>query len=147
MHATTDHGDPPMVVEALTAAERRQHEKAVARIRERLFRRHAPDEYRILEHSETIIAAHAESRWNAGCGSYRVLHLGGLTYRFDCGAGHPPGAMSICHSERDLFSFWVCGAQDHTVHSSRLRFAELDSRVFQIVNGFRASLRPIRRGA
>ena len=135
-----------MVIEALTAQEKKQHEKAVAKIRERLFRRHAAAEYRIVELSETIIAAHAESRWNAGCGSYRVLHLGGLTYRFDCGAGHPPGAMSICHSERDLFSFWVSGAQDHTVHSSKLRFEELDTRVFQIVQGFRASLKPIPRG-
>jgi hypothetical protein len=134
-----------MVVEALRAEESRQHEKAVAKIRERLFRRHAPDEYRIIEHSETIIAAHAESRWNAGCGPYRVLHLGGLTYLFECGAGHPPGAMSICHWERDLFSFWVNGVQDHTVHSSKLRFEELDTRVFHIVQGFRASLKPIAR--
>ncbi len=133
-----------MVRAALTEGELRKHEKALAKLRGRLFRRYAPADYFILEGSERIIAAHAEDRWNAACGAYRVLHLGGLTYALDCGDPRGPAELGFCHVEKDVFSLWICRAQGHTAHSSKVRFEALDERAHDLVCSFRNSIvRPV----
>ena len=69
-----------MVLEPLTPEERARHDRGIERIRRRLFRCYQPTDYFIVPNSERVIAASAESCWNAACGSYRVVRVGGLGF-------------------------------------------------------------------
>ncbi|MDY0067760.1 MAG: hypothetical protein RBS02_15395 [Steroidobacteraceae bacterium] len=129
-----------MVRETLTAQERRKHEKAIARLRQKLFDKREPSAYFIIPGSERILEALAESRWNAACGHYRLLQLGGLTYALDCSDPRGPAELGISHIEHDLFSLWICRAQGHTAHSSTVAFEALDDRVHDLVCSFRNSI-------
>lgn len=128
-----------VVLELLTAQERERHEKAIARVRERLFSRHRADDYPVVFASERVIAAYAESRWNAACGDYRVLHLGGLSYSVDCVDEAGLSRFSVSHDEDDRFSFWLSAAKGHTVNSLLLRFRELDELPYAYVSSYRRS--------
>lgn len=130
---------PTMVLELITARERERHEKAIAKIRERLFSRHHAEDYRVAPVSECVIAAYAESRWNAACGDYRVLHLGGLSYAVDCADEAGLSRFCVPHEEDDRFSFWLSAAKGHTVNSLLLRFRELDELPFMYVSSYRRS--------
>lgn len=113
--------------------ERARHEKGIEKIRHRLFRRYQPSEYFIVPGSERVIAASAESCWNAACGSYRVFHFGGLSYVADCRDKDGLTKFSVSHTDADRFSFWLTGARGHTEASLMIRFRELDEVVYQYV--------------
>lgn len=128
-----------MVLDLITAKERERHERAIAKIRERLFSRHHADDYRVVSASERVIAPYAESRWNAACGDYRVLYLGGLSYSVDCADEAGLSRFSVSHDEDDRFSFWLSAAKGHTVNSLLLRFRELDELPYAYVSSYRRS--------
>lgn len=128
-----------MVLIALTDEERARHERAVAKMRQCLFLKHSAEEYRIMPDSERVLAAYAEECWNAACGTYRLVHLGGLEYRVDC--SDPAGAsrFAVSHSGADQFSFWLSAAKGHTVSAMTVHFRELDEVPFRYVSSLRRS--------
>ncbi len=70
-----------MVIVALTPEEVAKHERAVEKIRRKLFATHTPEEFGIVPGSEEIMRATAEERWMAGVGEYRVIRWGGCDTR------------------------------------------------------------------
>jgi hypothetical protein len=126
-----------VVHEPLSPEERNRHERGIARIRRRLFRQYAPEDYFIVPGSERILTASAESCWNAGCGDYRVFRFGGLSYLTDCCAEDGLCTFSVSHFEADRFSFWLTGARRHTLSSLTLRFNDLDHVIHGWVSSYR----------
>ena len=126
-----------VVTEALTPEELLRHEKGVNRIRQRLFRHYQPADYFIVPNSEQVLAAHAESCWNAACGDFRVFRFGGLSYTADCRDANGPSRFSVSHAEADRFSFWITAARGHTMISLVVRFRELDEVVHAHVRSLR----------
>lgn len=126
-----------MVLEPLTPEEWARHERGIEKIRRRLFRRYRPSDYFIIPNSEHVIAASAESCWNAACGPYRVLRFGGITYVVDC--LDPAGLckFSVSHVDADRFHFWLIAAKQHTVSSIAVRFGELDDAAYSRVCSYR----------
>jgi hypothetical protein len=94
-----------VVLEPLTPEEVARHERGIERLRRRLFRKYQPTDYFIVPSSEQVLAASAESRWNAACGSYRVFTFGGLAYSVDC--CDPAGlcAFRVSHFDADVFIY------------------------------------------
>jgi hypothetical protein len=132
-----------VVREPLTPEEQARHERGIERIRGRLFRRYQPSDYFIIPNSERVLAASAESCWNAGCGSYRVFRFGGLSYVVDGGDKAGASKLTISHVDRDRFDFWLSAARGHTVTSVSVRFRELDEVVYAYVCSHRrANLSP-----
>lgn len=125
-----------MVREPLTGAEQARHAREIEKIRRRLFRRYQPNDYCIIQNSEQVLAASAESCWNAACGNYRVFRFGGISFLVDC-ADDGPSKLSIAHKEDDQFSFWLTGPRGHTVNSIIVRFRQLDEVVHAYVQSYR----------
>jgi hypothetical protein len=125
-----------VVLERLTLEELARHEKGIERIRRRLFRRYRPVDYLIVPNSERVIAASAESCWNAACGDYRVLRVGGLSYAVDCGDEAGLSRFSISHMDGHEFNFWLTAARGHTLTSLVVSFRELDENVYANVRSF-----------
>jgi hypothetical protein len=133
-----------VVLEPLTPEEQARHEKGIERVRGRLFRRYQPSDYFIIPNSERVIAASAESCWNAACGRYRVFHFGGLSYLVDGGDKAGVSKLTISRVDSDGFDFWLSAAQGHTVTSVRVRFRELDEVIHAYVCSYwRANLSPV----
>lgn len=126
-----------MVLVALTEAERARHDRAVGKMRERLFRKHSAEEYCIVSGSERVIAAHVEECWNAACGTYRVVHLGGLEYQVDCEDRAGGSRFAVSHIEADEFNFWLTAPQHYTLSALNVRFRELDEVPFRYVSSLR----------
>jgi hypothetical protein len=126
-----------VVVEPLTPRERARHERGLERIRQRLFRRYQPSDYYIIPGSERVLAAAAESCWNAAGGDYRVFRFGGLSFAVDCKAEDGPCRFSVTHFEADRFSFWLTGARGHTITSMTVVFRDLDEFVHDRLAGYR----------
>ena len=114
-----------------------RHERGLERIRRRLFRRYRPTDYCIIPNSERVIAASAESCWNAACGSHRVFRVGGLSYIADCSDKDGLSTFSVSHFEGQRFSFWLTAARGHTVTSLVVEFRDLDEIVYGRVCSFR----------
>jgi hypothetical protein len=115
-------------------------------MRRQLFRKHRPLDYYIVPNSERIIAASAESCWNAACGDYRVFRFGGLSYGSDCCDKDGLSTFSISHIDADQFSFWLTAARGHTMACLNIRFRNLDEIVYDYVCSFRRSnLAPARK--
>jgi len=125
-----------VVLEPLTPEELARHEKGIERIRRRLFRRYDPTDYLIVPGSERVIAASAESCWNAACGDYRVLRVGGLSYAVDCADEAGLSRFSISHIDGHGFNFWLTAARGHTLTSLVVQFRELDDIVYANVRSF-----------
>ena len=128
-----------MVLEPLTPEERARHARGIERIRRRLFRRYQPADYFIVPNSEHVLPGYAEGCWNAACGSYRVFHVGGLSYAVDCKDAEGLSRFTVLHIETDQFSFWLAAARGHTVVSAIARFRELDEIVYAQVCSLRRS--------
>lgn len=128
-----------MVLQQITAQERDRHQRAIVRMRDRLFSKHRPEDYLVVPASERVIAAYAESRWNAACGGYRVLHVGGLSYSVDCADEAGLSSFTVSHNEADRFFFWLSAAKGHTVNSMLVRFSELDELPYEYVSSYRRS--------
>lgn len=136
-----------MVLEPLTPEERARHDRGIERIRRRLFRCYQPTDYFIVPNSERVIAASAESCWNAACGSYRVVRVGGLSYAADCCDKDGLSRFSVSHFEGHRFNFWLTGARGHTVASLVVHFRKLDEIVYERLCSFRrASTAPTYAG-
>jgi hypothetical protein len=67
-----------MVIDVLSPEELARHERAINKIRRKLFASHTPEEFGIVPGSEEILTASAENLWNAGVGSYRRITLSGF---------------------------------------------------------------------
>jgi hypothetical protein len=133
-----------VVLEPLTPQEQARHERGIQKIRSRLFRRYQPSDYFIVPNSERVIAASAESCWNAACGSYRVFRFGGLAYVIDGCDKAGACTLTIKHVDGDRFDFWLTAPQGHTVTSTSVRFRELDDVVYACVCSYRrANLTPV----
>lgn len=133
-----------MVLEPLTLEEVARHERGIAKLRRRLFRKYQPTDYFIVPSSERVLAASAESRWNAACGSYRVFTFGGLGYSVDC--RDPAGLCEfrVSHFDADVFTFWLRAAKGHSVTALDIRFRELDDTVYAYVRSYRhANVHPM----
>jgi hypothetical protein len=132
-----------VVLERLTPEEQARHVRGIERIRARLFRRHQPGDYFMVPNSERVIAASAETCWNAACGSYRVFRFGGLSYIVDCCDKAGACRLTISHVDGDRFDFWLTAPLGHTVTSMTVRFRELDDVVYAYVCSYRrANLSP-----
>jgi hypothetical protein len=125
-----------VVLEPLSAEERGRHERGIEKIRRRLFRQYTPEDYFVVPNSEQILAASAESCWNAACGHYRVFRFGGLSYATDCCAEDGLCRFSVSHIEADRFTFWLTGARRHTISSLIVRFRDLDEVVYRWVSSY-----------
>jgi hypothetical protein len=113
-----------MVIVALTPEEVAKHERAVEKIRRKLFATHTPEEFGIVPGSEEIMRATAEERWMAGVGEYRVIRWGGLRYAIE--AQGDPFKLTITHFERDTFTFHISNKRGHTEVVTPAKFADID---------------------
>lgn len=137
-----------MVLQELTEQDRACHERAVERIRCRLFSKHGPEDYLVVPGSEKLIRASAASCWNAASGSYRVVTWGGLSYAVDCAGEAGPARFSVSHAKADRFHFWLSAAERYTVNALLIRFAELSEVPYYYVSSYRrACSRTLRRQA
>lgn len=133
-----------MVLDPLTPEEQARHVRGIERIRTRLFRRYRACDYFIVPNTERVVAASAETCWNAACGSYRVFRFGGLSYVVDCCDKAGACQLTISHVESDRFDFWITAPLGHTVTSMSVRFRELDEIVYAYVCSYRrANLSPV----
>ena len=115
-----------MVLEPLTAEEETRHARGIQKIRAKLFSRHPAADYFIVQGSERIFRASAETCWNAACGSYRVFRFGGLSYDIDCGGSAGLYTFSVRHLDADNFIFWISAPQGHTLSCISIAFRVLD---------------------
>lgn len=126
-----------MVSVPLTPVECARCTRVLDAIRRQLFRHHSPVDYFIVLDSERVIPAYAESRWNAACGDYRVVHWGGLSYSIDCGDSAGLSKFFVSHEERDRFNFWLTAAKGHTLNSLVVRFRSLEEVPYSYVSSHR----------
>jgi hypothetical protein len=132
----------------VTPDEIARHQGAIERIRRQLFREYTPSDYLIVEGSEEILAPSAQTRWNAACGDYRELTLGGLCYMVDCLDRDGLTKVTILHQRAHEFAFWMQTGRGNTVCSLVVPFRVLDVVAFGYVTSFRrenAAARPQRR--
>jgi hypothetical protein len=131
-------------LEPLTPEEEARHARGLEKIRAKLFRTHPPSAYFIVDGSERILTASAESCWNAACGSYRVFRFGGLSYDIDCGGSVGPYNFSVRHLDADRFIFWIGAPQGHTLSCISIAFRDLDEIPYGYVQSCRrANLAPV----
>jgi hypothetical protein len=121
----------------VTPVEIARHQAAIDRIRARLFRKHTPAEYCILDGSEQILLPSAQIRWNAGCGEYRELTIGGLRYTVDCLDRYGLSTFTVIHQHALEFAFWIQTGRGNTACSLLVQFRKLDDVVFSYVASFR----------
>jgi hypothetical protein len=126
-----------MVLQELTEQERTRHERAIEKIRHRLFSKHRPEDYLVVPRSEKRIGASAASCWNAASGSYRVVTWGGLSYAVDCADEVGPARFSVSHATADRFHFWLSAAEHYTVNALIISFSELDQVPYDYVSSYR----------
>ena len=132
-----------MGLEPLTPEEEARHARGIEKVRAKLFYKHAPADYFIVQGSERIFSATAELCWNAACGSYRVLRFGGLSYDIDCGGSAGLHTFSVRHVDADNFIFWIGAPQGHTLSCINVAFRELHELPYIYVRSCRrANLAP-----
>ena len=132
-----------MGLEPLTPEEEARHARGIEKIRAKLFHKHAPADYFLVQGSERIWSASAESCWNAACGSYRVFRFGGLSYHFDGGGSAGLYTFSVRHFDADNFIFWLGAPQGHTLSCITIAFNELHELPYAYVQSCRrANLSP-----
>lgn len=113
-------------------------------MRAKLFHAHAPADYYIVQDSERILLASAESCWNAACGNYRMFRFGGLSYDFDCGGSAGRYTFSVRHCTADNFIFWLGAPQGHTLSCINISFRDLHEVPYAYVQSCRrANLSPV----
>lgn len=132
-----------MVIDVLSPEELARHERAIERIRRKLFASHTPEEFGIVPGSEEIISASAENLWNAGVGSYRRITWGGLRYFIATSAAQLE--MTVSHFERDVFTLHVADERGHTEVASRVEFAALDNLAWRHIATLRRAAEGRRR--
>lgn len=124
--------------------EEARHARRIEKIRAKLFHKHVPADYFIVQGSERILSVSAESRWNVACGSYRVLAFGGLSYDIDCGGSAGLYTFSLRHVDADDFIFWLEAPQGHTLSCIGLAFRELHKLPYLYVQSCRrTTLAPV----
>jgi hypothetical protein len=132
-----------MVIDALTPEEIARHDRAIAKIRRKLFVQHTPDEFAIVPGSERVLSATAQQRWCASIGNYRTITWGGL--RFTLSLGSSRYELTVSHCERDVFILHIANERGNTEVVSPVRFSELDRVAWKhIENLRRADSRPKR---
>jgi hypothetical protein len=124
-------------LEPLTPEEKTRYARGLEKIRAKLFRTHPPADYFIVDGSERILTASAESCWNAACGSYRVFRFGGLSYDIDCGGSVGPYNFSVRHLDADRFIFWIGAPQGHTLSCISIAFRDLNEIPYAYVQSCR----------
>jgi len=113
-----------MVIDALTPEEIARHDRAIAKIRRKLFAQHTPDELGIAPGSERVLSATAQQRWCASIGNYRTITWGGL--RFTLSLGASCYELTVSHCERDVFILHIANERGNTEVVSPVKFEELD---------------------
>jgi hypothetical protein len=113
-------------LESLTPEEEARHARGIEKIRTKLFCRHPASDYFIVQGSERVFSASAESCWNAECGSYRVFRFGGLSYDIDCCGSAGLYTFSVRHFDAANFIFWLSAPQGHTLSCLSIAFRDLD---------------------
>jgi hypothetical protein len=124
-----------MVIDALTPGELATHERAIVKIRQKLFARHTSEEYGIVDGSEEVMPACAQNRWNAGVGNYRLITCGGL--RFDFSGPRSRFTLTVMHFERDVFTVHISNGKGHTEMVDHAKFDSLDQFVWKHVENCR----------
>lgn len=125
-----------------------RHQAAIDRIRSRLFRKHSPADYCIIDGSEEILPPSSQTRWNAACGEYRELTIGGLRYTVDCLDRDGLSTFTVLHQHAFEFAVWIQTGRGNTVCSLLVPFRRLDDVVFSYIASFRrvnAAAQPARK--
>jgi hypothetical protein len=125
-----------MVIVALTPDERARHERAIEKIKRKLFARRTPDDYGIVPGSEKTLSATAEQRWCASIGEYRRVTWGGL--RFEIAIGSSRYEMTISHFERNVFSVHAATERGHTELAALVEFDGLDRIAWRYIQNRRS---------
>jgi hypothetical protein len=120
-----------VVIVALTPEELARCDRAIEKIRRKLFAQHTAQEFGFLEGSQTIMPPYAENRWNAGCGNYRVIRWGGLRFHFV--AGNSRFELTITHTELDRFLVHIGNEKGHTEMVAPTNFVLLGEFVWRHV--------------
>lgn len=135
------------MLDLLTPVDESRHREAIDKIRGKLFRKYSQAEWHIVPASEGMIGAYAEHRWNAACGNYRVVRLGGLSYSTDCADPAGLTKFAVSHDAADRFNCWLSAAKGHTISAVSLRFRDLDEIPHRYVLSYRrANLAPTYAG-
>ena len=126
-----------MGLEPLTPEEEARHKRGIEKIRAKLFSKHQAADYFIVQGSERVFSASAETCWNAACGSYRVFRFGGLSYDIDCGGSAGLYTFNLRHFDADNFIFWLSAPQGHTLSCISTPFRHLDDIPYAYVHSCR----------
>src|SRR5687768_10495289 len=101
-----------MVIVVLTPEEIARHDRAIAKIRRKLFAQHTPDELGIVQGSERVLSATAQQRWCASIGHYRTITWGGL--RFTLSLASSRYELTVSHCDRDVFILHIANERGNT---------------------------------
>lgn len=124
-----------MVIDVLTPEESARHDRAIAKIRRKLFAQHTPSEFGIVPDSELVLSATAQQRWCAGIGDYRTITWGGLRYTIVPVSSRYE--LTVSHTERDVFLLHIANQRGNTEVVSPVKFDELDRAAWMHVEHLR----------
>jgi len=124
-----------MVIDALTPEEIARHDRAIAKIRRKLFVQHTHDEFAIVPGSERVLSATAQQRWCASIGNYRTITWGGL--RFTLAIASSRYELTVSHCERDVFILHIANERGNTEVVSPVKFEELDRVAWKHIENLR----------
>jgi hypothetical protein len=124
-----------MVIDALTPEEIARHDRAIAKIRRKLFAQHTPSELEIVPDSERVLSATAQQRWCASIGNYRTITWGGL--RFTLAIASSRYELTVSHCERDIFILHIANERGNTEVVSPVKFNELDRVAWKHIENLR----------
>lgn len=131
----------------LTAHDLALHERAIARLRAQLFRRHVAADYGIVEGTEEVLPASAYLDVRPGpTPAPRALHLGGLRYYIRSGRPEYRYQVQIKHWRDDTFRLhWSCfqGNVHFTRFALDVRFSEVDECLLSCVQAVQREDQPI----
>jgi hypothetical protein len=133
------------VLVPVTPDEIARHVAAINRLRRRLFLKHSSADYHIVDGSEWILPPSAQTLWNAACGEYRELTIGGLRYSVDCLDRDGPARFTVSHERALEFAFWMQTGRGNTLFSLVVPFRALDELVYRYVTSFRRTNEAVQR--
>jgi len=125
---------------SLTPDELVIHEKAIAKIRRKLFTRYSPADYFIIPGTEVVLPASVNVRFQPTYNeTTQSVMWGGLRWDVDGGFEPTPLVVTLRHWEADRFYIQVTSANGYTMHINTFPFATLDESLMAMISASRAN--------
>jgi hypothetical protein len=125
---------------ALTPEELALHEKAIAKMRRKLFARYSPGDYFSIPGTEEILAPSVTLRCQPSFNlTLREIRWGGLRWQVDGGYEPTPLLVCVSHWEMDRFNIQVTAAKGYTMHIDTFEFVTLHGSLMSMITASRAN--------